>query len=281
MFVNDIMDYSDFFVAIQDGVGLNHLETVLRDGYPGNVAPPAGHDMDWRTKTFDLSAYKGQHIRLVFSNRNLWTNSWGIWTTVDDVRVVDAADLPTFTDVPDPHWAVDWIERLYNAGITTGCGTDPLRYCPESQVTRAEMAIFLERGMQGSTYTPPSASGTLFADVNASHWAARWIEKLYADGVTSGCSQNPLSYCPENPVTRAEMAAFLLRAKYGQNYTPPTATGIFSDVSMSHWAAGWIEKLYGEGITSGCSQSPLKYCPESPVTRAQMAAFLVRAFDLP
>ena len=94
MFVNDIMDYSDFFVAIQDGVGLNHLETVLRAGYPGSVAPAAGYDMGWRSARFDLSAYKGQHIRLVFSNRNLWPISWGIWTYVDDVRVVEAIDLP-------------------------------------------------------------------------------------------------------------------------------------------------------------------------------------------
>jgi hypothetical protein len=44
--------------------------------------------------TYDLSKYKGQHIRLVFSNRNLWPNSWGIWTYVDDVRVLDAGPLP-------------------------------------------------------------------------------------------------------------------------------------------------------------------------------------------
>ncbi len=96
MFVNDIMDYSDFFVAIQDGVGLNHLATVLRDGYqpciPG-AAPAPATDLGWRTATYDLSAYKGQHIRLAFSNRNLWDTSWGIWTYVDDVRVIDAGPL--------------------------------------------------------------------------------------------------------------------------------------------------------------------------------------------
>ena len=97
MYVNDIMDYSDFFVAIQDGVGLNHLATVVRDGYqpciPG-TAPSAGTNLGWRSVNYDLSAYKGQHIRLVFSNRNLWPISWGIWTYVDDVKVVDAGPLP-------------------------------------------------------------------------------------------------------------------------------------------------------------------------------------------
>jgi len=100
MFVNDIMDYSDFFVEIQDGIGLNHLATVVRDGYqpctPG-TAPAAGTDLGWRTKTYDLSAYKGQYIRIVFSNRNLWPESWGIWTYVDDVKVIDAGPLPIST----------------------------------------------------------------------------------------------------------------------------------------------------------------------------------------
>lgn len=98
MFVNDIMDYSDFFVAIQDGVGLNHLTTVLRDGFQpcgANVAPPPGTDLGWRSASYDLSQFKGQYIRLVFSNRNLWPISWGIWTHVDDVRVVDAGPLPS------------------------------------------------------------------------------------------------------------------------------------------------------------------------------------------
>jgi hypothetical protein len=93
MFVNDILDYSDFFVAVQDGVGLNHLANILRDGYrpctPG-VAPAPGTDLGWRRASYDLSAFKGQHIRIVFSNRNLWPQSWGIWSLVDDVRVVDA-----------------------------------------------------------------------------------------------------------------------------------------------------------------------------------------------
>ncbi|MBU4352813.1 MAG: S-layer homology domain-containing protein, partial [Nanoarchaeota archaeon] len=50
-----------------------------------------------------------------------------------------------FADVPRDHWAAAWIERLYSAGITAGCATNPLRYCPEDSVTRAQMAIFLER----------------------------------------------------------------------------------------------------------------------------------------
>jgi len=74
------------------------------------------------------------------------------------------------------------------------------------------------------------------------------------------------------------MAVFLLRAKYGSSYSPPPATGLFSDVAINHWSARWAEQMAAEGITSGCGGG--KFCPNSLVTRAQMAVFLVRAFGL-
>jgi hypothetical protein len=141
------------------------------------------------------------------------------------------------------------------------------------------MAVFLERALNGGDFTPPSAT-EIFDDVDDSHWAANWIEQFYVDGITVGCSQVPLRYCPENRVTRAEMAVFLLRSKHGSDYQPPSAEGIFDDVPASHWAADWIEQLYREGITVGCSQTPFLYCPENRVTRAEMAVFLVRTFEL-
>jgi hypothetical protein len=187
--------------------------------------------------------------------------------------------MVSFIDVPPGYWAEDAIYKIYNAGITTGCSQNPLRYCPQDTVSRTQMAVFLGRAVHGSSFTPPPATG-IFADVTVTYWAADWIEQFYNDGITSGCGQNPLRYCPENPVTRAQMAIFLLRAKHGSSYTPPPATGIFADVPVTYWAADWIEQLYQEGITTGCSQSPLRYCPENSVTRAQMAVFLVRTFGL-
>jgi uncharacterized protein YegL len=184
-----------------------------------------------------------------------------------------------FADVPTSYWAWDWIERLYRAGITGGCSTNPLRYCPESFVTRAQMAIFLERGIRGSAYIPPAATGTAFTDVPISYWAAAWIEKLYADGITTGCGGG--IYCPDDNVTRAQMAIFLLRSKHGASYVPPPVGGTtgFADVPINNWAAAWIKQLAAEAITTGCGGG--NYCPEDSVTRAQMAVFLVRMFNLP
>ena len=66
------------------------------------------------------------------------------------------------------------------------------------------------RAVHGRCFTPPTASG-IFADVPLSYWAADWIEQLYREGITTGCQKNPLMYCPEMHVTRAQMAKFLAR----------------------------------------------------------------------
>jgi hypothetical protein len=75
------------------------------------------------------------------------------------------------------------------------------------------------------------------------------------------------------------MAVFLLRAKHGAGYDPPAPTGLFMDVPVSQPSTKWIEQLAREGITGGCGGG--NFCPDDPVTRGQMAVFLVRAFNLP
>ncbi|MBI3172742.1 MAG: S-layer homology domain-containing protein [Chloroflexi bacterium] len=183
----------------------------------------------------------------------------------------------TFIDVPISYWAWNFIERLYNAGITGGCSASPMMYCPEASVTRAQMAVFLLRGEHGSTYTPPAATGTVFGDVPLDYWAGPWIEQLAVEGITGGCGNG--NYCPDLPVTRDQMAVFLLRAEHGSAYAPPAPTGVFTDVPTDYWAAAWIEQLAAEGITGGCGSGI--YCPTTVVNRAQMAVFLVRTFNLP
>jgi hypothetical protein len=188
--------------------------------------------------------------------------------------VRDGDILARFRDVPQHFWAFKFIEKLAAGGITSGCGGRD--YCPSAPVTRAQMAVFLERGMNGSDFVPPPASGNVFVDVPLGSFAANFIEQLYLDGITAGCGGN--KYCPTATVTRAQMAVFLLRAKHGVGYSPPAATGLFNDVPLNYWAVHWIEQLAREGITAGCGGG--NYCPEAAVTRDQMAVFLVRTFGL-
>jgi hypothetical protein len=131
--------------------------------------------------------------------------------------------------------------------------------------------------MYGAAYTPPDATGTIFNDIPADHMFAKWIEQLAAEGITGGCGNG--NYCPDAPVTREQLAVFLLRAEHGNTYNPPAAAGVFNDVPAGYWAASWIEQLAAEGITGGCGGG--KFCPKTIVNRAQMAVFLVTAFNLP
>ncbi len=128
----------------------------------------------------------------------------------------------------------------------------------------------------------PAAAGELppggtFVDDDASVHQGT-IEAIAALGITRGC--NPPAndrYCPEDLVTRGQMAAFLARALH----LPAAAADAFSDDADSIFEDD-INRLAAAGITRGCNP-PVddRYCPDDPVTRGQMAAFLARALDLP
>lgn len=185
-----------------------------------------------------------------------------------------------FSDVLPDFWAYNEIYRIYDAGITSGCATSPLnRYCPHSPTARDAMAIFILRGKYGPDYFPPAAQG-IFDDVPTSHWAASWIEQLYREGIVGGCRTSPLMYCPAAPVTREQMAVMLTKAGRSGAYFPPPPTGRFQDVAIDRWSAPWIEQLVKDGVTGGCQLSPPRYCPEHATSRDQMAAFLVRKFNI-
>ena len=80
-----------------------------------------------------------------------------------------------------------------------------------------------------------------------------------------------------SPVTRAQMAVFLLKSEHGSAYVPPDCAGnpiSFADVACPSLYANWIEQLSAEGITAGCGGG--NYCPDASVTREQMAVFLLK-----
>jgi streptogramin lyase len=105
-----------------------------------------------------------------------------------------------------------------------------------------------------------------------------YIEKIFRAEITAGVGNG--FYGIDQPVTRAQMAVFLLKTEHGSGYAPPPCQGFFADVPCPSTPdfpySDWIEELYDEQITSGCL--PLgNYCPDQPVTRAQMAVFLLKA----
>ena len=189
---------------------------------------------------------------------------------------------PFFLDVPVDHPYYAEIEILFEAGYIAGCSAEPLMYCPEQTMNRAESAVFVERGIHSATFAPADPVNQIFADVPLDSWAARWANSLWEDQYTAGCGTNPLLYCPWQGHTRAEGCVFYLRMLKGYDFTPPPPSSrVFADVPLDAWYAGWVQEAYAAGLLGPCSSEPeLRYCPEDPLTRAAAAYMLVQAKGL-
>lgn len=179
------------------------------------------------------------------------------WVTLNFMK--GSGDFPVFRDVVSNTHRTN-IEGLFARGTTLGCRGD--RYCPATSVTRGQMATFLVREL-GLTSRKAN-----FRDVPATHPHAGAIGALAARGITTGCDRD--RFCPEDTVSRAQMATFLRRAL---NLSERAPSGL-TDVTGTH--AGSIGALQHAGITQGCSAT--RFCPVDRVHRAQMATFLQRAF---
>jgi Lysyl oxidase/S-layer homology domain len=157
------------------------------------------------------------------------------------------------------------IAWAYANAITGGCDLD--LFCTGNAVPRIQMAMFIDRAMH-----LPATDQDFFTDDEGLTGEAS-VNRLAAAGITGGCATD--RYCPNEPVTRAQMAAFLVRAL---DLPPPVEPDHFIDDDTSTHEAD-IDSLFEAGITTGCAIS--RYCPNASVTRGQMATFLYRAFSTP
>ena len=178
-------------------------------------------------------------------------------------------DIPPFNDIDD---SVHYDDIIYIAdlGITKGCNPPyNTQYCPDTDVTRGEMAAFLVRALD----LTDDGGQDWFTDDDGSIFESD-INKLRAAGITAGCNGDGTEFCPNDPVSRGEMAAFLVR---GFGYTDPGPGDWFDDDDESIFE-GNIDRLRVAGVTMGCNPPDnTNFCPEDPVQRDQMASFLARA----
>ncbi len=165
------------------------------------------------------------------------------------------------------------IAALAAQGWLEGTECAEERFCPDDSIERWTMAVWMIRALGEE----PSSEPNGFADVDSGYWWAPYTQRLREIGVTSGCALGPLRYCPDDPVSRGQMAAFLTRAFELEEPDDPVDGG-FADVAGSVFETR-IEALAASGITQGCRAEPRLFCPDEPVTRAQMATFLVRALE--
>ena len=180
------------------------------------------------------------------------------------------------------------IEQISEWEITTGCDPDdPYLFCPNRQVTRAQMAAFLYRAVtRAGGGDPLAAGGAELSDVPADAWYRAYAQWAVSAGVFTAPEGR---FNPNAAVTRADMAAMLVAAFDHLNPARHPATdgdpapvqGIFTDMGgQGRDIQIAAESLYQAGVTRGCASAPLRYCPDRPVTRAQMATFIVRALNI-
>lgn len=191
----------------------------------------------------------------------------------------------TFIDVPPDYWAYEEIEALFKANYIAGCSAEPRMYCPEGAMSRAESAVFVERGVHGAGWVPDPPTEQVFADIPIGEdqaWYAKWATALWYDGFTAGCNEEPRMFCADFKHSRAEGAVFFLRMLHGADYWPPEAgEAVFADVPVgeqAQWYSDWIYAAYDDDLLLPCAESPdLLYCPEDPLTRATAAYMMVQA----
>ncbi len=197
---------------------------------------------------------------------------------------------PGFFDVSADHWARGDIEACEEAGIVAGYPGGS--YCPDNAVTRAQMAVYIARALAGGDDNVPVFTGTpSFPDVPEEHWALDYVEYAVEQNVVTGYDDG--TYHPDEEVTRAQMAVYIARALVApageaglagyvpaepRNFADVPPTGYGDDGTEPYWAYTHIEYCVENGVVQGYLDG--NYHPDEVVTRAQMAVYVARAFEL-
>lgn len=181
------------------------------------------------------------------------------------------ATQPSYEDVPDYEWYVEYVEEVTLRGWMTG--VDETHFSPDSPVTRAAVITVLWR-MEGKPQPTAPASFTDIDPEDPEMWydeAAAWAREA---GVASGYEDG--AFRGNRPVTREELASFLFKyAQYKGQPTAEGALGLFQDAdAISDWAEEAIRHVVGMGLIQGNDAGYLH--PQSTAKRVELAAILVR-----
>ena len=177
---------------------------------------------------------------------------------------IPRARAARFADVPDSHWAAADIELCAQQGFMNG--VTPTLFGVGNSLSRAACIVILSRFFR---WSPADPVGLPYDDIQPSAWYATELAAAYQEGVMT--EQNPL-FRPEDPITRGEFAALLVRALGYQMLAASTRTSPFGDVSAN---SGYIALAYDMGLVNGNDGS---FNPNSAATREQTAAILARLY---
>lgn len=166
-------------------------------------------------------------------------------------------------DDSSPHEGA--IEALAVSGITRGC--DVGEYCPGDDVSRGQVAAFVNRIVK-----LPAPTRDYFTDDDRSVFQ-RDINRIREAGIVRGCNRPAYTrFCPTRSVSRAELAVILVNALN----LPASKRDFFTDDEGPF--EGAIQSLRAAKLIKGCNPPAYdEYCPGQKVTRAQLATMLRNA----
>ncbi len=290
----------DLEEILEEGYPNSTVEAVLRmvsrhAGYPGNgsvenaIVESTGRLRAAWLNRVGVVAFVQQYPRILNEcwdqckswcfkscGRGSWyeTDKWAPNRATANAAIADLREIiddinvySKFIDVLPDHPFRNEINWMKTEKITSGCSNGGIFFCPDANVKRDQMASFLAKAAGWTPYW-----GVDYFSDDDGNVHEGYINRIKQKGVTSGCGGT--NYCPNNLVTRGQMATFLCKAK---GWGPYWGVDYFSDDDDSVFE-GYINRIKQKGITSGCGGD--KFCPNNYVPRKHMAAFLYRTFEL-
>jgi hypothetical protein len=182
-----------------------------------------------------------------------------------------------FSDIETQNWAYSAILDLSTRKVLTGYPDGKFR--PDRVVTRAEFAKIM---VLAAGLTPTKVEATSFSDIKPTDWFTPFIEsaKEYLNGYTSPSGK--LIFDPEAPALREDIAVAIVKLK-GYDKTKladrSIIQGMFLDYQgISEFAKDYVALAVENNLVSGFPDETFK--AQQPVTRAQAAAMLWRAYQV-
>jgi hypothetical protein len=247
-------------------------------------------------------------VQVAVTGKDSWGHSDDVLAVLEFERV-DASVVQSFEDVPPEHWAFDYVEYLSDQEITSGCTTEgSSNFCPDDTLLRSQQAVFTVRSRHPEQpgYVPPAPEQVVFIDEEVQplasvastskdvayrqelYWYDKYAQELYDDGVISGCSTDPVKFCPNDPTTRAQMTVFVVRMLHGEDFKPQEPNEqLFNDAPLFDasgnriWSTKWIMQAHADGLIQACGtdNANLLFRPDEPVTRAEAACMMYFALN--
>jgi hypothetical protein len=149
------------------------------------------------------------------------------------------------------------------------------------------MAVFVERGHHGASFTPVEPTNPSFADTYEGVWSTKWAEAMYTDGYTAGCGTNPLIFCPDMGHLREEWPVYMARMMHGVDFVPPdppTVSIPYTDLDPARWSYKWIGQAVADQLAQECedeaNRSDTLFRPNDATIRAEAACVMAKAKGL-